>query len=517
MHHKFHSKTGVNIDLSSGCLTARRKRNPSQSLVFSHHVLDVDELFEVKLEELDAIFSGGLTIGLTSYNVDDSNTKISHDMGHMSDTWWVDGSSVFRCNQVTKLNFGPSLDRLNVGDKVGVKRSADGAMKIVINGEDIGAACVGVTAGTRAVVGLSGSVTSVTVTSCYKVTSPQEESQASQSLHSILEKEGAGETTEENNIATETLEFHDNRGRNVALCHANTIAKRNDSYNQGIVMSARPLTPGTMFQVLISHLTPRWSSGLSLGVTGHSPDQVHLPVSLLHLKRDTWVISGDGVYTGGVKTRSGYGPNLNSLTAGHNIGVLVDTDHRLHLYVNSVDQGAACDNIPDPCWAVFDLYGKCDEIVISNPGESQADAAFVKETGVKEEKENKNIMTSSLKMELLPQTISRNCSYLALCKKFQESLGLPKLFFDCDKITCYCETCHKLRHEELIQSQGEPRKKYALPIGWVKFVLRPARDHSDDHDTWHVAYHGTNPGWVRRMLDTGKLLTQGTQSNNLPF
>ena len=24
-----------------------------------------------------------------------------------------------------------------------------------------------------------------------------------------------------------------------------------------------------------------------------------------------------------------------------------------------------------------------------------------------------------------------------------------------------------------------------------------------------MAYHGTNPGWVRRMLDTGKLLTQG--------
>ena len=26
---------------------------------------------------------------------------------------------------------------------------------------------------------------------------------------------------------------------------------------------------------------------------------------------------------------------------------------------------------------------------------------------------------------------------------------------------------------------------------------------------WHTAYHGTKPGWVRRMLDTGKLLVVG--------
>ena len=62
---------------------------------------------------------------------------------------------------------------------------------------------------------------------------PQEESQASHlpdSLYSILEKEGGGETSDVSGQVS--LEFHDNRGRNVALCHGNTVAKRNDSYNQ---------------------------------------------------------------------------------------------------------------------------------------------------------------------------------------------------------------------------------------------------------------------------------------------
>ena len=515
--HKFSAKTGVNIELSGGCMTASRKRSPTQALVFSAHALEVDELFEVKIDEVDVMFSGGIKVGLTTFNVNASEaTKISQDLSKLSDSWWLEGSSVLRNGQVIKQNYGPCLERLSVGDKVGVKRTQDGAMKIVINGEDVGAACSGLCAvGIRAVISLSGTIVGVSVTSSHKVFSPQEESQASHlpdSLYSILEKEGGGESSDPPN----TFEFHDNKGRNIALCHSNSMAKRNDSYNQGIVVSARPLPRNTLFQVLISHMTPRWSSSLSLGVTGLSPDKVHLPVSLLHLKRETWIISGDGVYHNGSKIKNRYGPNINSLLAGHTLGVLVDGHHRLHLYVNGVDQGVACSDIPPTVWVVFDLYGKCDEIVVnSSVGEVSNEEAFVKETGVKEEKENKNLMTSSQKMEMiLPQQISRNCEYLTLCTKFKDTLGLPKFFFDLSQITCFCETCHKLRHEDVIQIHGDPKKKYALPIGWVKFPFKQHHQKEGsgnshvDGEMWHVAYHGTDPGWVRRMLDTGKLLTK---------
>ena len=513
VHHKFAVRTGLNIELSAAGTVAKRKRCPAQCLVFSAHCLEVEELFEVRIDDLDILFRGGIKIGLTTFNplTQEGSLKLSHDLAQLQHCCWVDGSSVLKSSQVVKHNYGPCLERLSVGEKVGVKRSLDGAMKIVINGQDVGAACTGVAAGVRAVISLSGDVTAVSVTSSHKLTSPQEESQSTHpqdSLYSILEKEAVAEGGSEEEPDQNMFEFHDNRGRNVTLCHSNTMARRNDSYNQGIVMSARPLARNTLFQVLISHLTPRWSASLTLGLSGLSPDKIHLPISQLQMKKESWLISGDGVYQNGSRVVSRYGPNINSLLVGHTVGLLVDDTHRMHLYVNGVDQGVACSDIPAQVWAVFDLYGKCDEIVINTS--LLTDEAFVKESGVKEEKENKNIMTSSQKLEPLPQQFSRNCEFISNCSKFKDSMGLPTFFFEAEQVTCYCETCwsHRVRTEEMIQVSGQPKKKYALPIGWARFPLRK-RDSVEEGERWHTAYHGTHPGWVRRMLDTGKLLAQG--------
>ena len=155
----------------------------------------------------------------------------------------------------------------------------------------------------------------------------------------------------------------------------------------------------------------------------------------------------------------------------------------------------------------------CDELVISGPGsesnlarEAAPSSQLEKET--KSDKDRSNCMSSSsLKLEL-PHNISNNCEYLKLCTKFKLSLGLPNVFFEPVPPICFCETCHKLRGEESVQSHGNPRKKFALPIGWVKFLLRkPAKETTEESSLWHLAYHGTSPGWIRRMLDCGKLLT----------
>ena len=60
-----------------------------------------------------------------------------------------------------------------------------------------------------------------------------------------------------------------------------------------------------------------------------------------------------------------YGPDLDSLSEGfgsHVIGLLVDQEHRLHLFVNGVDQGVAAKEIPLKVFAIFDLYGQCQEV-----------------------------------------------------------------------------------------------------------------------------------------------------------
>ena len=97
----------------------------------------------------------------------------------------------------------------------------------------------------------------------FQVSTPQEESAGSHladSLYSILEKEAESaepgdtehaqtEEAREEVTAPGVFEFHDNKGRNVSLCHGNTMARRSDSYNQGLVISAKPLPRDTLFKV----------------------------------------------------------------------------------------------------------------------------------------------------------------------------------------------------------------------------------------------------------------------------
>ena len=54
--------------------------------------------------------------------------------------------------------------------------------------------------------------------------------------------------------------------------------------------------------------------------------------------------------------------DLDSLSAGHLVGVLVDAESRLHLFVNGVDQGVAAGPIASPCYALVDLYGQCVQV-----------------------------------------------------------------------------------------------------------------------------------------------------------
>ena len=67
------------------------------------------------------------------------------------------------------MNYGPCLERLVVGDRIGVKRTGDDGMRLVINSEDVGQACLGVRPDTRAVISLAGSCLAVSVTSSQKV------------------------------------------------------------------------------------------------------------------------------------------------------------------------------------------------------------------------------------------------------------------------------------------------------------------------------------------------------------
>jgi hypothetical protein len=50
------------------------------------------------------------------------------------------------------------------------------------------------------------------------------------------------------------------------------------------------------------------------------------------------------------------GQKLWDLRVGSRVGVVVDGDRSLHLYVDGEDQGVAATNLPQPCYPLFVLY-----------------------------------------------------------------------------------------------------------------------------------------------------------------
>ena len=55
---------------------------------------------------------------------------------------------------------------------------------------------------------------------------------------------------------------------------------------------------------------------------------------------------------------------MENLQCGSTVGLLIDDDSRVHLYINGVDQGIAATDLPLYVYAVIDLYGQCEQVSI---------------------------------------------------------------------------------------------------------------------------------------------------------
>nr|CAD7196670.1 unnamed protein product [Timema douglasi] len=330
----------LNVILRSGSSVATRVRNYSHSLVFSNAALESDEVFEVCIQEMSFQWSGTLHIGVTTLQVSDTypaGNLPPSIAGLSADSWYITGNEVRRNNMTLKVNYCPSLEWLVVGSKVGVKKCADGSLHFLFNGEDMGVAATGLP---KDIPGL-----------------PFSKSQE-------VRLDEATENNQGGVVGQEPLVFHEYHGRNIRLGEGRQSAKRIASYNQGVVISSHPLPRDKLFQVRIEGLNSRWMSSLLCGIASLSPDKTHFPLTALGFKRNSWIICSDSVYQNGVKVKSCYGPNLDNLQGSHMVGVLVDYDSQLHLYVNGVDQGVAAKDIPSVCYAVVDLYGQCEKVSV---------------------------------------------------------------------------------------------------------------------------------------------------------
>ncbi|XP_060219403.1 neuralized-like protein 4 isoform X3 [Meriones unguiculatus] len=523
--HRFHGTCGKNVTLEEDGTRAVRVAGYAHGLVFSTKELKAEEVFEVKVEELDEKWAGSLRLGLTTLAPEDMGPGAGSGPGlppslpelRTKTTWMVSSCEVRRDGHLQRMNYGWNLERLGVGSRVGIRRGADDTMHILVDGEDMGPAATGIAKSVWAVLDLYGPVRSVSIVSSTRLEEPEgtQPPSPSSDTGSEVEEEDEGEEhglrgQSQVGLVPAALEFLENHGKNILLSNGNRTATRVASYNQGIVVVSQPLVPHMLVQVRIDFLNRQWTSSLVLGVITCPPERLNFPASACALKRAAWLLRGRGVFHNGLKICEKFGPNLDTCPEGTILGLRLDGSGGLHLHINGVDQGVAVPDVPQPCHALVDLYGQCEQVTIVSPDPG---AAGGKTAGTQGDMEKAD-MVDGIKESVCwgpPPVASplKSCEYHALCSRFQELLLLPEDYFmpPPKRSLCYCESCRKLRGDEAHRRRGEPPREYALPFGWCRFNLRvnPHLEGGTLTKKWHMAYHGSSVAVVRRVLDRGEL------------
>ncbi|KAK3104995.1 hypothetical protein FSP39_014857 [Pinctada imbricata] len=516
--HRFSQCCGKNINVKNNACSATRLRNFNHGLVFSSDPLKKDELFEIRVDQVHRVWSGSLHIGLTSMAISDSTplSLIPASALELTSklTWVITGSEVRKNGKVIKENYAPALERLEVGDMVGIRRCSDGTLHLYINGEDLGVAASNIPKNVFAVIDLFGSVETISVTSNTMTEVSMFVSQQSQSILSEGLENNEVDNDQDLDTASCTLEFHGNHGKNVILSNGGMTAERTESYNQGIVVTGHPLPRNKLFQVKIEQLNPRWSSSIMIGVLGFCPERYNLPVSSMSIKKSCIMIQGNAVFNSGCKIMEQYGPDLDAIKVGDKVGVLVDDDGSLHLYYNGIDQGIAAKDVPNSSYVILDLYGQCEKVSITTDESMTLETRVTSPIPTTEDREKADIddvMKEKLivgrSVSAIENNSSRNCEYQKMCAKVQALMCLPENYFESRGSVCFCDMCHKQRGDDSYHKRGEPAKEYAVPCGWCRFPLRLAHKASalSVSDKWHVGYYGTQMEALRRILDTGDL------------
>lgn len=157
------------------------------------------------------------------------------------------------------------------------------------------------------------------------------------------------------------LRFHSRCGSLVKLstnCRTSERRRPLDEFNNGVVMTHRPLKDNELFEIRIDKLVDKWSGSIEVGVTTHNPAALHFPATMTNMRSGTIMMSGCGILTNGKGTRREYGEfNLDELREGDRVGMMRKANGHLHYFINGQDQGIAAERVSPTLWGVIDLYG----------------------------------------------------------------------------------------------------------------------------------------------------------------
>ncbi|XP_022905179.2 neuralized-like protein 4 [Onthophagus taurus] len=516
---------GITIS-ENGCLAIRSK-DIHHGLVYSATPLAHDELFEISIVSTTPYVAGSLSMGVTSSIPDQTSSMIPPESCYLT------ANELHYKNKIIQL-FAPNLNWLRDNDRLGILKTHD-TLKAFINGEEVFVNFPLMSENLYVFVDLSGSCSKIQVTSRKVPVTPLANAMLQDSLEIVLDQEPnslEAPIASEEHTSLEILcctptkyEFHDNHGRNIEISGDKTTAKRVASYNQGIVIAYPALVPNQIMQVQIEQLDSRWNSSIMCGVVCGQPEKLNLPGTAISMKGTCCIIANDWISINGLKSQSTSGERLNMLKPGSTVGLMV-TETGLHIFINGECEEILpwVPNDGQQSFAIFDLYGQCQQIKIFNEFEEESLASGSSQDCEKADLEicekeqrpntehltlpipttsNNNATTTAVLPKISPITPIRSitpCAYQEECVAFKKTLYLPDEFFSLEEPTCICNNCYKIMRLDI---EGY---KDSHVIGWVKFPLKNL--HNTPTDMWHLAYYGSKLSTIRCILDKGQPLTK---------
>ncbi|CAK1588784.1 unnamed protein product [Parnassius mnemosyne] len=395
---RFHRRCGDRVTLLRDNLTAVRNFVEfNHGLILSAEPLKDDVMFEVCIDRKVNVWNGSLEIGVTT--LDPEYMELPATATKLRNTAWImSGSSVVK-DGVTFVNaYGPELDSLHEGDCVGVMRTSKAELMFFVNGRCLGVAARDMPPRLFAVVDLYGQCVQVSIMhtngmrpimECSLDQIEEDPNNDDTLTSSEMDCAALPETSYPKDhrdvyvpmtsdgacalVAQDRLRFHPRCGILVKLSNNNKSAERArplDDYNNGVVMTHRPLYDDELFEIRIDRLVDKWSGSIEVGVTSHNPAAIRFPSTMTNMESGTVMMSGCKVLLNGHGTCMEYGNfNLDELREGDTVGMMRKSNGTLHYFINGIDQGVATDKVDQQVWGVVDLYGMTVKVSIVDPYE----------------------------------------------------------------------------------------------------------------------------------------------------
>lgn len=323
-----------------------------------------NEIFQVRLERVVTKWAGSIEVGVTTHSP--TELEFPFTMTNVrSGTWMMTGNGVMQNGTTVIELYGQNLDRLQVGDRVGVVRKDDGSLHFWVNGIDQGCAATNVPERVYGVIDLYGQSAQASIIDTSECGSPDTMGNSTMSNTTLY---GANEPR---------LRFHTCHGRNARISNGGLTASRPKAlaeFNGSIVFSNRPLRQHELFEVQLETMIDHWNGSVEIGVTGVRPDEITMASTATDLDQDTVMISGSTLMHNGTTVRNDMPFDLDALGTGARIGVTRVGD-AVHFFVNGCDQGVEYECRIANMHAVVDLYGQCAQVSITSAALASSSAA----------------------------------------------------------------------------------------------------------------------------------------------